>query len=113
MAIAAENAHLNRVARRVRVLEATGFNHRDLRAAPAFDLVLANILPGPLITLAPAIRKALRRGGFAVLSGLLDHQAREVAAGYRSAGFQLRRRLQKAGWTALVMARSQSPAVLM
>ena len=113
VAIAVENARLNRVARRVRVLEAAGFSHAALRAAPAFDLVLANILPGPLIALAPAIRKALRRGGVAVLSGLLDHQAREVAAGYRSAGFQLRRRLQKAGWTALVMARSQSPAALM
>jgi ribosomal protein L11 methyltransferase len=108
VAIARDNARLNRVARRVRVLEAAGFGHGALRAAPPFDLVLANILPGPLIALAPAIRKALRRGGCAVLSGLLDHQAREVAAGYRRVGFQVRRRLQKAGWTALVMARSGS-----
>jgi ribosomal protein L11 methyltransferase len=106
VAIARDNARLNRVARRVRVLEATGFSHAALRAAPAFDLVLANILPGPLIALAPPIRKALRRGGMAVLSGLLDHQAREVAAGYRSAGFQLRLRLQRAGWTALVVGRA-------
>jgi ribosomal protein L11 methyltransferase len=107
VAIARENARLNRVGRRVRVLEATGFNHRDLRTAPPFDLVLANILPGPLIALAPAIRKALRRGGVAVLSGLLDHQAREVAASYRSAGFRLLRRLQRDGWTALVVERSR------
>lgn len=106
VAVAVENVRLNRVARRVRVLEATGFSDVALRTAPPFDLVLANILPGPLIVLAPAIRKALCRGGCAVLSGLLDHQAREVAASYRSAGFRLLRRLQRAGWTALVVARS-------
>jgi ribosomal protein L11 methylase PrmA len=36
----------------------------------------------------------------------LDHQAREVAAAYGAAGFHLLRRLQRAGWTALVAARS-------
>jgi ribosomal protein L11 methyltransferase len=115
VAIARENARLNRVGQRVRVLEAAGFDHAALRTAPPCDLVLANILPGPLIAMAPAIRKALCRGGFAVLSGLLDHQAREVATAYRSAGFQLRRRLQRAGWTALVVvrpARGADPAGL-
>jgi ribosomal protein L11 methyltransferase len=110
VAIARGNARLNRVARRVRVLEGAGFDHAALRAAPAFDLVLANILPGPLVAMAPAIRKALRRGGVAVLSGLLDHQAREVAASYRNAGFRLLRRLQRDGWTALVVVRAARPA---
>jgi ribosomal protein L11 methyltransferase len=40
-----------------------------------------------------------------VLSGLLDHQAREVAAAYRANGFRLVRRLQRAGWTTLVVAK--------
>jgi ribosomal protein L11 methyltransferase len=104
--IAGDNARLNRVGRRVRVLAAAGFDHVALRAASPFDVVLANILPGPLIAMAPAVRKVLRRDGVAVLSGLLDHQAREIAAAYRSAGFGLRRRLQRDGWTALVVARA-------
>jgi ribosomal protein L11 methylase PrmA len=41
-----------------------------------------------------------------VLSGLLDPQAREVAAAYRTAGFRLLRKVQRAGWTALVVSRS-------
>jgi ribosomal protein L11 methyltransferase len=105
VAIARVNGRLNRVHRRVRVLQATGFGHPALRAAPPFDLVLANILPGPLVALAPAIRHALRSGGIAVLSGLLDHQVREVAAAYGAAGFRRLRRLQRAGWTALVLVR--------
>jgi ribosomal protein L11 methyltransferase len=103
VAIARANARLNRVAGRLRVLQADGFGHGALRAAPPFDLVLANILPGPLVAMAPAIRRVLCCGGVAVLSGLLDHQAREVAAGYRAHGFRLVRRLRRDGWTALVM----------
>jgi ribosomal protein L11 methyltransferase len=104
--IAAANARLNRVGRRVRVLQAAGFAHPALRRGPAFDLVLANILPGPLLALAPALGRAVRSGGIAVLSGLLDPQAREVAAAYRTAGFRLLRKVQRAGWTALVVSRS-------
>jgi ribosomal protein L11 methyltransferase len=105
VATAKENARLNRAGRRVRVLTATGLSHPALRATPPFDLVLANILPGPLVELAPALRNVVRSGGVAVLSGLLDHQAREVGATYRAAGFDLVRRLQRAGWTALLVVR--------
>jgi ribosomal protein L11 methyltransferase len=104
VAVARENARLNRVHARVRVLLATGLKHPALGAG-RFDLVLANILPGPLVALAPALRGAIRSGGVAVLSGLLDHQAPEVAAAYCAAGFRLARRRQRAGWTALTVAR--------
>ena len=67
--------------------------------------MLANLLPGPLIALAPAMRRALRPGGVAVLSGLLDHQAREVGARYRAAGFRLLARSRRAGWTVLTLVR--------
>jgi ribosomal protein L11 methyltransferase len=107
VAIASENARLNRAGRRVRVLRATGLRHPALHRAQPFDLVLANLLPGPLIRLAPAMQGAIRAGGFAVLSGLLDHQARAVAAVYRTAGFHLLHRLHDAGWTALVAVRAR------
>jgi ribosomal protein L11 methyltransferase len=51
------------------------------------------------------MRRALRAGGVAVLSGLLNHQAREVAATYRAAGFRLLAQRQAAGWTALELER--------
>jgi ribosomal protein L11 methyltransferase len=101
--IARANARLNRVARRVRVVDAAGIAHAALRGARPFDLVLANILPGPLLDLAPAMSRKLCPGGIAVLSGLLDAQAREVCARYRSAGFQLIGRSCRAGWTVLVL----------
>ncbi|MSQ88104.1 MAG: 50S ribosomal protein L11 methyltransferase [Betaproteobacteria bacterium] len=47
-----------------------------------FDLVLANILAGPLITLAPLLAGRTRCGGRIVLSGILETQAAEVALAY-------------------------------
>jgi ribosomal protein L11 methyltransferase len=103
--IARANMRLNRVAARVRVVTASGFAHPRLRRPRSFDLVVANILPRPLIALANSIRTALRPGGVAVLSGLLNHQAHQVRAQYRAAGFHLLAARRHAGWTVLVLER--------
>jgi ribosomal protein L11 methyltransferase len=47
-----------------------------------FDLVLANILAGPLISLEPLLAARTRKRGRIVLSGILESQAAEVAAAY-------------------------------
>jgi len=105
-AVARGNARLNRVGRRVRIVDGSGLGHAAIRAGRPFDLVLANILPGPLLKLAPEIRCALRRGGVVVLSGVLDAQAREVLGGYCTKGFRLIARNRRAGWTALTLMRA-------
>ena len=55
--------------------------------------------------LAPAMRRALRPGGIAVLSGLLNHQAHQVRARYHAAGFRLLSGRRHAGWTVLALQR--------
>lgn len=47
-----------------------------------FDLVIANILAGPLIALAPRLTALLKPGGMLVLSGMLDRQLDDVLASY-------------------------------
>ena len=107
-AIARDNARLNRVTSRVRIITAAGFAHPGLRRAQPFDLVLANILPRPLIELAPAMRRAIAHSGIAILSGLLNHQVREVAAAYHAQGFAVLHRTQSAGWAALTLLNTRS-----
>jgi ribosomal protein L11 methyltransferase len=46
------------------------------------DLVLANILAGPLTTLAPTLTRWVKPGGTLVISGLLLHQVDGVLARY-------------------------------
>lgn len=48
------------------------------------DIVLANILAPALVVLAPALTRLTRPGGMLILSGLLAHQADEVAAAYHA-----------------------------
>ncbi|HET9161406.1 MAG TPA: 50S ribosomal protein L11 methyltransferase, partial [Caulobacteraceae bacterium] len=102
--IANENARLNHA--RARFVHADGLDHRRVRQHGPYDLVFANILAGPLITLAPDIRRSLRPGGVAILSGLLRTQARTVTAAYLSRGYRLLERRHRDAWTTLVLKRT-------
>jgi ribosomal protein L11 methyltransferase len=48
----------------------------------SFDIVVANILSGPLKLMAPMLASRIAPGGALVLSGVLERQADEVAAAY-------------------------------
>ena len=102
--ISRENAKVNRV--RGRFLHAAGLEHPVVRAAAPYDLVFANILARPLISLAQPIRGALKPGGVAILSGLLRTQERMVRAAYLARGFRLERRYHRDAWSALVLRKS-------
>ena len=52
------------------------------------DLVLANILAGPLTTLAPTLTRWLKPGGRLVMSGMLTHQVDAVLAHYPEIRFE-------------------------
>ena len=47
-----------------------------------YDIVIANILAGPLKTLVATLCERIAPGGFMVLSGILEGQADEVIAAY-------------------------------
>ena len=70
-----------------------------------FDVVLANILAGPLQEFAPDMKRVLKDGGCLVLSGILAIQAEAVEASYRRAGFGPARHKRSAEWTALIWDR--------
>ncbi|MDX2257869.1 MAG: 50S ribosomal protein L11 methyltransferase [Hyphomicrobiaceae bacterium] len=104
--VAAENCRVNRVGRRVGAIVAAGLADSAIRSAAPFDLIIANILAGPLVTLAPSIARALAPNGRVVLSGLLIEQARDVIATYRAAGLHLETHQRIAGWSTLVMVKA-------
>lgn len=103
--VAAENVRLNGVARQIRVTQASSTMHPEIRSRAPFDLLIANILAGPLVRLAPELSQALDRGGTLVLSGILIPQAPEVIASYGAHGFSLRRHDRITGWSTLTFAR--------
>jgi len=99
--IANENARLNRVGGAVQAVTAAGFRHPLLRDG-RFDLIVANILAGPLAALATDFATRLLPGGTVVLSGLLPEQRRLIVARYRSRGLRLVRSIVRNGWLTLV-----------
>ncbi len=103
--IAAQNAKLNNVGNRVQVITATGMDHRQIRARAPYDLIVANILAGPLVKLAPQIAAALARGGTLVLSGLLPQQRKRIVAAYGAQGVRLMRAEVHGGWAVLELRR--------
>jgi ribosomal protein L11 methyltransferase len=106
VAVAAANIAANRGQGRINTFAASGLDHPRLRPPHRFDLVIANILAGPLITLSADISRATKPGGQIILSGLLTHQAREVTAAYRACGFYLEKHDRITGWSTLVMRRA-------
>ena len=69
--------------------QADGMDSPMLAARAPFDLIVANILAGPLIELAPGFANALAQGGTIALAGLLDTQAAAVVAAYEAQGLAL------------------------
>lgn len=51
-----------------------------------FDLVMANILAGPLMELAPEIEKSLKKDAVLILGGILATQAEDVEKAYGNVG---------------------------
>jgi len=93
------NAIRNGVANRIVCLAPEEFSGQEA------DIVLANILAGPLIDLAPRLSASVRRGGRIVLSGILEEQAEAVAAAYREVFGEMESAATD-GWVRLVGCRS-------
>jgi ribosomal protein L11 methyltransferase len=81
---------------------ADGMDSPLLTARAPFDLIVANILAGPLVELAPAFAEALAPGGTLILAGLLDTQADAVIAAYEKLGLTVRNR-GSGEWPVLVL----------
>lgn len=75
-----------------------GFESRT--HAKPFDVVVANILSGPLKLMAPMLSGQVAAGGSLVLSGVLERQAEEVAAAY-APYIKLAVWSEREGWVAL------------
>jgi ribosomal protein L11 methyltransferase len=84
---------------------AEGFDDPLLAGRAPYDLVIANILAGPLVALAGDFADAVRPGGHLLLAGLLERQEPAVRAACRTAGFRLAARLVNGDWSILWLRR--------
>lgn len=105
--VAAANSAANGLADRVRCVEAAGLDHPELAAMVPCDLIFANILKGPLISLAPDVAAASSIGGYAILSGILLEQASAVADVYCANGYDLQDQESIGEWSTLILQKNK------
>lgn len=104
IAVTRENAAINAVPD-VTLVVADGTHDPAIVAAAPFDLVIANILAGPLVAMAADIAGIVAPGGTLVLAGLLTTQADAVAAAYAGCGVTCVERLVRGDWAILRLER--------
>jgi ribosomal protein L11 methyltransferase len=108
--VARENAAINAVtlgmgAGELLLVAADGMHSPMLSARAPFDLIIANILAGPLIELAHDFAHALALKGSLILAGLLETQAYAVIEAYKQQGLSLDKRRSLGGeWPVLVLS---------
>lgn len=97
----ANSAPLGRRRGSVALYIATGTDHPAIMARAPYDLLIANILAGPLVELAPSFASVVADGGSLILAGLLNTQVDKVVAAYRRNGFLLAERKDSGDWPCL------------
>jgi len=80
-----------------------GFEIALVQERKPYELVIANILAGPLIDMAPSLFAVTDRPGYAILSGMLLDQAEGVQAAYEKAGFTFKKIYTVGKWATMVL----------
>jgi ribosomal protein L11 methyltransferase len=111
--VSEENAGINavrtgRARGQLELVVADGVGHSRIAARAPFDLIIANILAGPLIDLAPSVADVLAPGGRLGRGGRRDQQAEAVAAAARRRGLMLASRTDRGEWPTLVMRKRRA-----
>ena len=100
--VAKTNVLANGLDKSIRCFEASGFSHDQIKTTGSFDLIFANILMKPLLSLAADISRYSLSGGYVVLSGILCEQAELVTNKYIKVGFSLSREIKIGEWVTLI-----------
>lgn len=94
----------------VDLFTASGSDHPVIWGRAPYDLLIANILAGPLVELAPGFGAIVADGGTLILAGLLQSQQARVAAAYRAQGFRLVEAVPRGEWPTLRFLKRRSYA---
>ena len=95
------NAARNRLARRIRARQGSLPSGEG-----PFDVVLANLIAGVLVPLAPLLAGEVRPGGVLLASGIFVDREAEVRAAFAAVGFDVSSRSGEGEWVALEAVRA-------
>lgn len=108
ISIAAANATYNQ-ATKINFIKASGLDHAAITTSSPYDLIIANILAKPLISMASDIIKALAANGQLILSGILEGQADEVTIAYQKKGLNNLQTNHFDEWVTIEFSKTKQP----
>ncbi len=100
-----ENAADNGVGTNITFDLSDGYQAALVQDHAPYDVILANILPNPLIEMSADAAMSLANDGIIILSGLLEDQQDKVIAAHEAQGLTLKDSMVHNGWACLVMSR--------
>lgn len=92
----------------VRTLVNEGFSGSAVQDKGPYDLIIANILPGPLKEMAADLVACADENGAVILSGILNEQAEDVLRVYQTLGLEHRKTLKNREWSTLLLRKTAS-----
>ena len=101
--VAKQNAVDNDVQKQITVAYSDGYSADEVKNSSPYDVIFANILARPLISMAPQMAKNLKKGGFAIISGFIDDQVDWVVGEHEKYGLKCKKIYEQDNWrTALL-----------
>ena len=99
-----QNLRLNNIISR-EILLSKSNTMKNFNKKKYYDLIFANILFGPLTSIAPRLKFISKPNSFIVLSGLLSNQITNIVNRYNMSGFKLKKKIIINGWGTVIMRR--------
>jgi ribosomal protein L11 methyltransferase len=92
----------------IELIVADGALSDAITARAPYDLVIANILAGPLVSMAPELAAIADARATIVLAGLLETQREQVVAAFAACGCTLEEVDRRGDWTILRLTASET-----
>ena len=103
--VAAQNAKDNGVEKQITAAYSDGYSSELVQKNAPYDVILANILARPLISMAKDMARNLKKGGYAVISGFIDNQVEWVVGEHEKYGLELQKIYEEDNWRAALLKR--------
>jgi ribosomal protein L11 methyltransferase len=103
---ACNNFEINNCAKNISAISGDGFNCQLAQDKKPYDLICANILAKPLISMSKLLSEALNINGIVILSGLIETQSQDIIDSYQANGLKLLKKYNKDDWVCLIMVKS-------
>lgn len=98
-----QNAVDNNLQQYISVAVSDGYQSDLVKNNAPYDLILANILARPLISMAPDLYQNLKTGGYCILSGFVEEQENWVIGEHTKLGLKLKQIYKSDNWRAVLL----------